>query len=189
MTRVLWLNSVGLLLIAVIAPLQLAFGMRIAIVDVALVIVIYAALAPHTAVLVRPTGMLRLPRPSLLDPSGVVTVLLLGYLDDVLGGGPKGVYGVALGVVYLLGRALARRVYVRGVVARLVITFFASLLASLVALALTRAAGQPASDGSIYRTIAVQAAVTALAAPPLMALLGSVDAKLCRGSFSRAALS
>ncbi len=179
MRRVVAFGLLGYLLMVLLGPLSHALGMQQATIDVALIIVLHVAMVDRRGGVFRPTSRIGLQSSRMLDLGSVVTTLVLGYLADVLGSGLKGLHTLGLGAVFLASRALARQVYMAGVVSQFLVTLVASLASSLLVLLVRWVTGVTPGLGMLPVVLA-QAALTAAMAPVLMKLLRFLDARLWR---------
>jgi hypothetical protein len=141
--------------------------------DVALLVAVHAGLTCRLTG--GPSVSLRDASPSAMAAFG----LALGYLADLIGGAPKGLYALALSVFVLGLRSAATQLLVRG--ASFVMAFCA-VTAVLFGLLLSgvRLWAEPQAGFPGPRMIIGQAAITALCAPALFALLRRVDARTFR---------
>jgi hypothetical protein len=187
MTRVLTFAVVGLLLMTVLGPLQRYLALEMVVVDVPLITVLYMVMAG------RGVGLPRKPKPSILAPSGGIdwtgglTGFLLGYMADLLGGGPKGIHCLSMGLIFLFGLWAARHVYLAGTFSVVLITVVASLLTSLIGLTIHWAMGTAPSLATLA-VIGLQAVLCGIVAPLLMRLFRFVDAKLAGADSDRGTL-
>lgn len=176
MSRSLVFCLLGFVLLTLLGPLQHLFHMDMAILDAPLVIVLYLAMAG------RATGLgwtrMRLS-PSGIDWAGALTAVLLGYISDVLGGGIKGLHCFTMALLFLVAHRAARHVYLTGVVPIVLVTFGASVTASIVGLSVRWFAGIPPGIGSL-KVLLAQAVLCAMFAPFLMRLCRIIDARLLR---------
>jgi cell shape-determining protein MreD len=172
------LRALGLLGVAYVAlllcsVLPVVLPGRPPVPDVALLTALYAGLTCR--LMGGATLHLRDGGPAAMTAFG----LALGYLQDLIGGAPRGLNALALCLLVLLLRTAATQLLVRGTgfimaVAALTAVLFGLLLSAL------RVWADPDSGFFGLRLIVGQAAVTALCAPLLFALLGKVDARLWR---------
>lgn len=185
MSRLLSFALLAFVLMTLLAPLARLLGLELVAIDVPLIFVLYTSVSDRRASLSRASSLdLRARARGALDIPGVALALALGYLADVLGGSPKGVQSLSLACVYLLGRSLARRIYLEGVLPQVVFTLVGSVCASIVAVGLRWWLG--AVPGlSLIPVLIGQAVLTACAAPPVMKLLRMIDAQLSRGDAER----
>ena len=178
MTRALLLSSLGLLALILLGSLEWALGLHTLSIDLVLIIVLYLAMAEPSGPggrqisLGGPVGRFDLP--------SVLAVFVLGYLADLFGGELKGVHSLALAVVFVGGRLLARQVYLAGPTAQIIVCFIGSLLASGVALLVRWSAGVSPSLPLVLVLLG-QAGLTAVLAPPVMGLLRRLDGRLMGG--------
>lgn len=176
MTRVAVLVAVSFVLLTVLAVFQLALGTWQATVDVPTLVVLYRVLTEAPRVRgARPHGRSHLM--ANIDGHGVILVLVLGYLNDVLAGLPKGSSSLVLGAFYLLAAAVVRWVDLRGVARRAAAGGVASLMASILGLTLRSSSGAGV-DWHLAGVVLGQAVLTAAAAPIVMRLLAAVDEPL-----------
>lgn len=176
MTRTLAFSLLGFLLVTLLGPLQMFFGMEMVVLDVPLIIVVYMALSDRGAGLGRLT--IRISR-GRADWTGGITALFLGYFADVLGGGVKGLHCLSLVLVFLFCRGASRHVYLTGTVSIFMVNFFASLASSLISLCVLWLLGSSPGMGSLS-IAGVQALLCAATAPLLVKFLRALDIKLMR---------
>lgn len=181
MSRVLCFTLLGFLLVTLMGSFQQLFGMSMVVVDIPLIIVLYLAMAGGGL------GGARSLSGGRTDWSGGITGILLGYVTDVLGGGIKGLHCFTLALMYLLCRRAGRHVYLTGPLNTIIVTFIASVVASIVGLAIRWFAGIEPTLGSVG-VMAAQGILTAAAAYPLLKLLRVIDNKLTRESAERGTL-
>jgi hypothetical protein len=183
MTRVLVFSLTGFLLITLLGPIQRLTGLDLVVLDVPLITVLYLALAGRL-------GYIR-ARASLfsggIDWSAGLTGFILGYVNDVLGGGVKGIHCLSLVLIFLLCLWAARHVYLIGNLSVIVVTFVASLLTSLTAVIIRWLIGVSPSL-STAAVILAQAVLCAAVAPLLMVLYRFIDGKLSPDSGERSSL-
>lgn len=180
MTRVLVFSLLGFILVTLMGSLQNMVHMEMVVVDVPLIVVLYMAMTGR-----RTIGGLR---PAFsgwssgigIDWSGGITGVILGYISDIMGGGVKGLHCFTLAVMFLLCWRAARHVYLTGPLSAIVVSFFASVVASMMGLIVRwLALGVPPSMGSLSVLLA-QGVLCAVAAVPLLKLLRFIDIKLAQ---------
>lgn len=119
------------------------------------------------------------------SPVAMVTLgLLLGYLQDLVSGAPRGLHALALGLLLLLLRSAASHLLVRGVGFVMAVSALVALGAGALVAGL-RAWVEPELGLSALRGVIGQAAATALLAPLVFALLRRIDARLWRDPRAR----
>jgi cell shape-determining protein MreD len=118
-----------------------------------------------------------------------LAALMIGYVHDVLAGAPRGLGSIILGVMCILTRGTTARLLVRGTFFIAGFAFVGSLLAS-AALIVVRISFDAPIGGFARELVTAlgTAALTALAAPPVIRLLRSIDARLARTQREREAL-
>jgi len=185
-TRVLIFTLVGLGLMVALGPIQRYLGLEIVVVDVPLITLLYMAMAG------RGVGMTRPPSRTVLfsrsvDWSGGLTGFALGYLQDLLGGGLKGLHCLSMTLMFVLSVWAARHVYLAGSLSVVTVSAVASLLASLICLIVRSLAGGPLSRAA-GPVVCSQAMRWAAVAPSLMRLFRYLDGKLARDPADRGSL-
>jgi rod shape-determining protein MreD len=118
-----------------------------------------------------------------------VAALVIGYLGDVLGGGPRGLGAFVLGSTCLLARLATGRLLVRGSLFVAVFTFGAAVAAATLTLAARAAFG--GASGPLDRevvSVVGSAFLTALIAPAIFRLGRGIDARFARTEREREAL-
>ena len=183
MTRALAFIGIGFVALTLIGPLLALLGIELVAVDVTVVIVLYLALAERRSGYLRRAGLSIFPAG--IDAAAMATTLCLGYLADLLGGGPKGISAFALGVLYLTGRALARQVSLVGALSQAVVAFCASVGVTGVGVLLRWAVLGVSPGVRMLMIVVVQAGLTAAVAPPLVRLLRWIDGSLARDAAER----
>lgn len=186
MTRVLLFSLLGLLLITLLGPLQRYFNLEVVVLDVPLITVLYMAMAGRGAGVSRQPPRVTLSTGG-VDWSGGITGFILGYVTDVLGGGPKGIHCLSLTLTFLVSLWLARHVYLAGTLSVVAVAFLASVVTSVFAVTIRWATG--VAPGLATLTVVLsQAVLCAALAPALMRLFRYVDAKLSRDPAERGSL-
>jgi len=111
--------------------------------------------------------------------SHIGIALAIGYLADLLGGAPKGLHSLSLGLIMLAARPLSSRLLVQRRWQEIVITIFGATVHGLVVCALAVEPGTTTSFSpsvwELTRTLPMQVFLTALAAPLVYPLLQSID--------------
>jgi rod shape-determining protein MreD len=103
---------------------------------------------------------------------GALAAFLLGYLEDGVSGGPAGLNAFGMVVVFLFVYLTSRRLWVDNLISRIVLVFLAAvvkMLAVIGLLAVFLRFGE--SWRGVLWTVAVHGFLSALAAPPVFALL------------------
>ena len=106
--------------------------------------------------------------------------LAIGYLADILGGSPKGLHSLSLGLIMLAARPLSSRLLVQRRWQEIVITVFGASVHGLVVCALAIEPGGSSFAPSVWelsRTLPLQIVLTALCAPIVYPLLQRIDQK------------
>lgn len=169
--RALGLLAVAYLGLLLFAALPTLFPGLLPMPDVSLLVTLHAGLScrlPGGA-----TVTMRDPGPAAVAAFGVC----LGYLTDLLGGGPKGLHALGLALLMLLLRGAATRLLVRGWVLVMAFVFVAAVLFGVLLYGL-RAWAEPGESLLPLRALVYQALATALCAPLLFSLLRRVDARV-----------
>jgi rod shape-determining protein MreD len=113
---------------------------------------------------------------------GAVSALAVGYVLDLMNGGPKGLMTFLSVALYLFARGAGAAVDIPGRVGFAVLTFVGAFLAGCAALGLidlvTPAVAAPGL--SLVGRVALEAFVTALASPFIHALMVGVDRLFAR---------
>jgi rod shape-determining protein MreD len=118
-----------------------------------------------------------------------LAALLIGYLDDVLAGAPRGLAAFVLGTTCLLTRLATARLLVRGSVFISVFTFVAAITAAALTLAVRAAFGVPGPPLELeVMNVVGSSFLTALVAPPIFRLCRGIDARFARTEREREAL-
>lgn len=160
---------------------QLMFG-RLMPLDIPLLLVLYLALGRESKT---PSICGRPSSSRLLVSSDVVVVLVVGYLADLLAASPKGLHGLALGVVYLLARLVRHRLDFGAASGRTAVAFAASLVFSAVLL-LAQSWSTDLVRISLIVPVGLHAVATAVLVSPLVRLFSSLEAKLQGNPFGSA---
>src|SRR5262249_40152778 len=116
-------------------------------------------------------------------------VIVLGYLADVLGGGPRGLGALVLGASCILARVLSGRLLLRGRLFIAVFAFLFSLVGAVTSLLLRLSFDSPI--GTAFNEIAIafgSAILTALVAPALFRVHRVIDARFARTEREREAV-
>jgi rod shape-determining protein MreD len=147
---------------ALIATASLAAILRLQVVvpDLCLLIVLYLGLVGRGTA-----------------PSLVGIALVLGYLQDLFSGSPRGLHALAMGAVMVVARAASSRLLVSSMWQQVLVTFLAALVHGALVLALSA----PMYDGEAMqslRLIPTTALFTAALAPLLFALFRRIDRRL-----------
>lgn len=118
-----------------------------------------------------------------------LAALMIGYVHDVLAGAPRGLGSLVLGAMCIMTRFTTARLLVRGTFFISGFAFVGSVLASaaivIVRISFDAPLGGPARE---IVTALGTAALTALAASPVLRLLRYIDARLARTQRERQAL-
>jgi rod shape-determining protein MreD len=114
------------------------------------------------------------PRWSLIGQ--VVLAFLLGYLFDLLAGAPHGTHALVYTLTVLLVGRLAVRVSVSRRLPRVATSFVVALVGALAVVALRALVSRSGGFGGL-RWAPAEAAITALLAPPVLALLELIEGK------------
>ena len=111
--------------------------------------------------------------------AGAACAAAIGYVTDLLAGAPKGTYILALLIVYFTVRGLSSRLYVQGRLSQVGVAFAASLLCSLLAVAI-HVALPPRGSWSALSAAPAVAAMTAAIAAPFFYFLWRIDRRVAR---------
>jgi rod shape-determining protein MreD len=107
--------------------------------------------------------------------------IVIGYLADLLGGDPIGLYALVSGILCIVGHLVHRRILVRGLGVTLGFTFFVGLSASLLVLVIGALTGEP--HGRFLRELwwmFTSGIATAITGPMVLRLLRRIDAAFAR---------
>lgn len=176
MTRAVTISLISFALMTLLGPVWSLVAFQQVSVDVSVIVVVYVALSGRRGGFSRASFG---PTSALLEPTGVVTVLLLGYLAAVLDGGSPGLQGIALGLVYVLSRAIGKRIFLVGLASQIAMTLAGAIVVVLTILC-ARWLGGVQPSVHVLPIALGQVVLTALAAPPIMALLRLLDGWLSR---------
>jgi rod shape-determining protein MreD len=153
----------GLMAVATaLAVVPLGWGARLAGPDVVLAVLLYVGLQAREGPI-----------------AAASLASLLGYLADLFGGAPKGLYMIAYVVALLVARAASARLLVRGQLVVALVAFFYTLGFGLL-VALLRVSFEPEVGWGALRQLPSQAAATALVAPLVFRVLGRLDRRFVR---------
>jgi rod shape-determining protein MreD len=108
--------------------------------------------------------------------AGVVAAFVMGYLFDLIAGAPSGTHALVYCLVALGTGLVSARLLVRGGIMRAAVSFAIALLAAVLVVAV-RAAVTPGAGWGGLGFAPLEAAFTALAAPPLLRLLERLDGR------------
>ena len=114
------------------------------------------------------------PRWSLIGQ--VALAFLFGYLFDLLAGAPHGTHALVFTLTVLAAGRLAQHVAVDRVLRRAAVSFVAALVAAL-AVVTVRALVSRSGGFAGLRWAPIEAAVTGLLGPPVLALLARIEGK------------
>jgi len=158
--RYLVLLLLGYALLVLEGALMVLVPLRAAAPDLALMVVVAAALSRRGTA-----------------PTNAVFALVLGYVADVLSGGPRGVLAFSFVLISLVGRFFSRRVYIN--------RFWGRIAAAAVCASLCGATVTVVQflvvEGATLRPLALvplYAGVTALLAPLVIGLSRRIDSAL-----------
>jgi rod shape-determining protein MreD len=115
------------------------------------------------------------PRWSLIGQ--VALAFLFGYLFDLLAGAPHGTHALVYTVTVLAVGRLAQHMSVARVLPRMAACFLAALLAALAVVTI-RAMVSRSGGFAGLRWAPIEALVTALLGPPVLALLARIEGKI-----------
>ncbi len=162
MQRVLTI-ALTFMLLVVASPLLHQLGLSFYAPDFGLIAVLYVAAATPLT-------------------SGMLVVFIIGLLKDAFAlGSPIGLYTHIAVVVFLLARGLSGRMNIRSLVTAILVTFFASIVSSVLFLGLSAVFDRTFdSFDVILRMMLPQAMVTAPFAPILFALFDKADRVVSR---------
>ena len=118
-----------------------------------------------------------------------IAALLIGYIDDVLSGAPRGLGAFVLGTIAVLMRLASARLLVRGSVFIAIICFVAAVVAAALTLAARAAfgAGGPPLELEVMSVVG-SAFLTALIAPAIFRMCRAIDGRFARTEREREAL-
>lgn len=173
MKRVLLLWLIGFLLLAVLGALLQLCGLTRISCDVATLMVLHVSLSTAPVDVARGSGLNRAA--GWFEPAGVAVTVGLGYLADLLSGTPPGLQALALATVYLLGRGLARQLYLGGALSYAIVGGVAALFAGLVGTLLRSVLWRAPPSRSWLLMLLAQGLLTAAAAAPLLRALARLD--------------
>jgi hypothetical protein len=113
---------------------------------------------------------------------GAVGAAAVGYVVDLMAGGPKGLMTFLAVVLFLLSRLVGAALAVQGRIGFALLTFFGTLLYGLAALLLMAAVspGDSAPGWGLVGRLLAEAAATAVVSPLVLALMKWVDALFVR---------
>jgi hypothetical protein len=184
MSRLLLQGLLTFLALALLGPIQLALGVRLAAIDVPATVVVYLALVEpwgrQRSVTGGNYGLFRQD----VDWGAALTVVVVGYLADLFGGGLRGLHAFSLATLYLNGRLLSRRLVVRGMFAEAVFVFCGALYTSAIALTLRWIIGTRPDPG-IALVLLAHASLTALVSPLTIKALRTIDHTVYRRRLAR----
>jgi len=107
--------------------------------------------------------------------------IVLGYLVDLISGGPPGTMSLVLGLTCIVARNVQQRILVRGAAMTIGFSAFIAIISGLVALIVRAMYGMPrASLGTELVHIAVATASTALVGALVWRVCRRVDAAFAR---------
>jgi rod shape-determining protein MreD len=107
--------------------------------------------------------------------------IIIGYLADLLGGDPKGMYALIAGILCLVAHLVQTRVLVRGLGVTLGFAFFVGMSASLLVIIIEALNGHPlARITTELWWMLTSGVATALVGPLLLRLLRRIDAAFAR---------
>ncbi len=112
--------------------------------------------------------------------SGGVMGLAAGLLQDLLGGGPLGVNGLAKMAVGFASGLFERSIYIENPLLPAVATFAGTLLSEALLLAVGQLTGLSASAAAAVPRALVQAALNAAVAPVLFRAIKGIEIRLAR---------
>jgi rod shape-determining protein MreD len=118
------------------------------------------------------------PRWSL--PGAVANAFVVGYCFDLVAGAPVGVHALVMPVIAILGMLLGTRVQVRGPFSRVVAAFLFALVYGALVMLLYRLVNAGGAGG--WKALPLEAALSAVVAPPFFALLDRLDRRFDRSA-------
>ena len=124
--------------------------------------------------------------PKWTSSSAAVVAFVTGYLFDLVSGAPQGVHAFVFVLMSLFARALTTRVAVQGIVLAAATSFVASLLASLLVV-VVRAQVAPEGGYGGLRQAPLEALLTAVFGPLVLALFRRIDGKVDSARSARSA--
>lgn len=115
--------------------------------------------------------------------AGVFGAFTLGYVQDAASGSPAGLNACGMLVVFVIVYLTCRRLWVDNVVSKVVLVFLASLIkAAVVALLLAALVSSRGDWSQLSGNLALQAFLSAVAAPAVFWLLAMAGIPLHRES-------
>ena len=154
-----------------LAPITLAAP------DLLAVVAVYLGLTARTVVIGGAT--LRLA-PATLG------AIVLGYLADLLCGSPRGALALSAGLVCVAGQLVQRHLILRGLLASMVLAFFAGLLSGVILLLIRLSGGLTAGDSWREAGMLLASAVlTGVVGPLVFRMCRSIDARFARTARER----
>lgn len=108
--------------------------------------------------------------------------VLLGYLDDLLGGSPKGMHMLVFAAIIMVARGASDWLLVRGVASTILVVLGFSLCANLL-ICLVQFSLNQNQSWQLLVLVSVTASVTALVSPLWFWLLRRVDRRNARESW------
>lgn len=150
----------GYAMLLMVAPMGYLMPVEIPMPDLALLVILYLALAVKGS-------------PS----AGAACAVGLGYLSDLFSGAPRGLYSLTFVLCYFVVRGLSARLYLRGKLSQMLASFIASLATSVLLVGLEVVLSRHATWAMIHPALG-SALVTGLVAPFMFWLLWSIDKKL-----------
>lgn len=107
--------------------------------------------------------------------------VVVGYLGDLISGGPPGLTALVLGFTGLIARAVQQRILVRGTTMTMAFSVFVALTSSAIALVVRQLFGVAiAGVGVELKHIALTAIATALVSPLVWRIFRRIDAAFAR---------
>ncbi|MCA9680117.1 MAG: hypothetical protein H6709_21970 [Kofleriaceae bacterium] len=107
--------------------------------------------------------------------------IVVGYLSDLIGGAPVGLYALISGVVCILGHLVHRRILVRGWGVTVGFSFFVGLATAVMAVMLRALFAQPLGGvGTELARMLTSGLATAAIGPLVLRLLRRIDAAFAR---------
>jgi len=107
--------------------------------------------------------------------------VVLGYLVDLVSGGPPGLMALVLGLTGLVARAVQQRMLVRGVAMTMAFSAFVALVAGVLALVVRGVYHVPRAAMSLeLQHVALITASTAIVGPLVWRMFRRIDAAFAR---------
>ena len=113
--------------------------------------------------------------------SAVGGSVVVGYLGDLISGGPSGLTALVLGFTSLIARGVQQRILVRGTTMTMAFSAFVALTSSVIALVVRKLFGVALAGVAVeLQHIALGAVATALVSPLIWRIFRRIDAAFAR---------